>query len=156
MAYLSFFPYSAADYRARQAGLVVLGCHYCPLPDGIPSTDRYGNYQQAQRVWIGPADLSRESIGTAQAAYATVVQSIHTQATPDMGTVLANIRRALLTVDQYPTREDYISAMQPYWYGDPLPLGNSWEADMDCALRARQVLPADLTAWLLAGPWVRW
>lgn len=29
MTYRSPFPYSAADYRAREAGLAVLGCHRC-------------------------------------------------------------------------------------------------------------------------------
>jgi len=154
MAYLSPFPYSAAEYKARQAGLTVLSCHYTPLPYGIPPIDHYGNRVQAQRVWIGAK--GRESIGSWEAAYADTVQSIHCLATPDLGTVLANIRRALLTADQYKTRADYVEAMQPYWRGDPDILGNSWACEVDCAARAKHALPADLVDWLMAGTWAKW
>jgi hypothetical protein len=157
MPYLSPFPYSAADYRARKAGLTVLGCHYATLPDGCATRDYYGNPVQAQRVWIGSAALGRVGIGSAAAAYGTVVQSIHCLATPDLGTVLANIRRALLTVREFPTEADYVAAMLPYAAGaDPLTVANAWTAEADCAGRATRTLPADLIDWLVSIDCARW
>jgi hypothetical protein len=157
MPYQSPFPYSAADYRARQLGLSVLGYHYAALPAGCSTRDHYGNYVQALQVWIGSADLGRDGIGSAAAAYGTVVQSIHTLATPDLGTVLAIIRRALLTVREFPTEADYVAAMLPYAAGaDPVTVASAWVREADCAGRAQQTLPADLIEWLFALDCGKW
>jgi hypothetical protein len=120
----------------------------------MPEPD--GRYLKAETAWIGPAELGREGIGSADAAYAVLVSSIHQQCSPDMGTVLVNIRRALLTIKEFPQRHLYIEANAPYWQGDPVILADAWTAELDCALRARRVLPAELVAWLTSGDWARW
>lgn len=150
MSYTPPFPYSAADYRAREMGLAVLGSHYCVMPPGVPLRDHWGNYIQAEMIWIGAVDLGRDAIGSSQAAYGVVVQSIHNQAMPDLGSVLANIRRALLTVEEFPQRADYVQAMLPYHHGDPKTLADAWTWELDCALRARKTLPPALIDWLLS------
>ena len=156
MTYKPPFPYSAADYRARKAGLAVLGCHYATLPPGVPARDHYGNYVQAQHVWIGAAELGKEAIGSADCAYATVVQSIHCLATPNLGTALAEIRRAILTVQEFPSREDYVAAMLPYGCRDETMLSNAWVVELDCALRAQRTLPTELVSWLISLDCGRW
>ena len=156
MTYLPPFPFTAAERRARDAGLAVLGCHYAVLPPGVPVRDGLGNYVQNTCVWIGPAELGRQGVGSVDAAYAYVVQSIHTIATPDIGTVLANIRRALLTVDEFPQRADYVEAMLPHHNGDPQTIADAWTWDLDCALRAKKALPAELVDWLISGKWRKW
>lgn len=149
MSYKPPFPFSAADYRAREAGLAVLGCHYAALPDGVPTRDHWGNYVKCERVWIGPAAIGCDGIGSPGCAYADVIQSIHTIATPDLGTVLGIIRRSLLTLAEFPDRASYVAAMLPYARGtDPERIGDAWALDADCAMRAERCLPADLLAWL--------
>jgi hypothetical protein len=120
----------------------------------MPEPD--GRYLKAEMAWIGPAELGRDGIGSVDATYAVLVSSIHQQCSPDIGTVLANIRHALLTTEEFPQRHLYIEANAPYWRGDPVTLGDAWTAELDCALRARRVLPAELVSWLIAGDWARW
>lgn len=149
MTYKPPFPFSAADYRAREAGLAVLGCHHAAHPPAVPLRDHWGNPVKTERVWIGSSDLGREAVGSADCAYADVTQSIHTIATPDLGTALSQIRLALLTVEEFPQRADYVAAMLPYANGaDPERIGDAWAMEADCAMRAKRCLPADLLAWL--------
>ena len=156
MAYLSPFPYTAAEFRAREAGLAVLGYHHAAFPPGLPCRSPDGTYLKAERAWVGPAELGCAGIGSDAACYAELVSTIHQISTPDLGTVLANIRRALLTVADYPQRHLYVEAHQPHWRGDPVTLANAWTVELDCAMRAQRVLPAELVTWLTAGNWARW
>jgi hypothetical protein len=157
MVYRPPFPYSAADYRAREAGLAVLACHHAAHPPGVPLRDHWGNPVKTERVWIGSSALGRDAVGRIDCAYADVTQSIHTIATPDLGTALAQIRRALLIIEEFPQRADYVAAMLPYAGGaDPVTIADSWTVALDCALRARQRLPADLVSWLVLLDCARW
>lgn len=157
MVYKPPFPFSAADYRAREAGLAVLGCHHAAHPPGVPLRDHWGNPVKTERVWIGSSDLGREAVGSVDCAYADVTQSIHTIATPDLGTALAQIRRALLTVEEFPQRADYVAAMLPYASGtDPVTIADSWAVELDCALRAKRCLPVELVSWLVSLDCATW
>jgi hypothetical protein len=109
------------------------------------TTCRHRTFGLAPLIWAG-----RDS------AYATVVQSIHCLATPDLGTALAEIRRSILTIQEFPSRGDYVAAMLPYGCRDEAMLGNAWTAELDCAMRAQRTLPAELVAWLVSLDCARW
>ena len=49
---------------------------------------------------------------------------------------------------------DYVVAMLPL--ADPVTITDSWTVALDCALRARRCLPADLLSWLVSLDCARW
>jgi hypothetical protein len=46
----------------------IIGQHHTAHPIGLPMRDGLGAYVQTERVWLAPAPLGREAIGTARAA----------------------------------------------------------------------------------------
>lgn len=147
---MASFPYDAARWRAKRSGLAILGCHYVGLPAGVPSRDHWGNPVQTSRAWLGSSEMGRDGIGSAEAAYADIVHSIHQQSTPDAGTALAEIRRCVLTIQKYPQRADYLKAMLVGGVtADPVTIGKAWTESLDCAFRAQRTLPAELLTWLI-------
>lgn len=151
MLYKTPFLYDAARIRAEDAGLAVLGWHHAAMPAGASLRDHYGNPITAGRAWIGDASLGAAGVGSVDCSYAVLVQSIHNTATPDLGTVLAEIRRCLKRVRDWPNRTDYVETMLPYAGGiDPQTIANEWTVSLDCAMRAQRNLPEDLLVWLLA------
>ena len=128
----------------------MLGFHHAAWPAGASTRDHWGNPLNAFRVWIGPPELGQAGIGSADACYADLVQSIHNVATPDLGTALAEIRRCLKRVRNFPNRADYVEEMLPYGRGvDPQTIANHWTESLDCAMRAERNLPAGLIDWLV-------
>jgi hypothetical protein len=115
----------------------IIGQHYAGHPIGLPLRDGYGNYVQTERVWLAPAPLGREAIGTASAAYVDITRSIHDVPTIDIGTACREVLRCAARVEQFPTRAAYVEAHLPYAAGaDPVTIGGHWTAALDCALRA--------------------
>lgn len=129
--------HDAIRWRLDGTGWRVIGQCYAAHPVGLPTRDGLGNYVQTERVWLAPAPLGYEAIGTADAAYVDITRSIHDVPTIDIGTACREVLRCAARVAEFPTRETYVAAMLPYAPGaDPDVIGNHWVMAQDCAMRA--------------------
>ena len=129
--------HDAICWRLDGTGWRIIGQHYAGHPIGLPLRDGLGAYVQTERVWLAPAPLDREAIGTASAAYVDITRSIHDVPTIDIGTACREVLRCAAMVDQFPTRAAYVEAHLPYAAGaDPVTIGGHWTAALDCAMRA--------------------
>lgn len=140
MSTATLLSHDAIRWRLDGTGWRVIGQCYAAHPVGLPTRDGYGNYVQTERVWLAPAPLGREAIGTAGAAYVDITRSIHDAPTIDIGTACREVLRCAARVAEFPTREAYVAAMLPYAPGaDPAVIGNHWAAAQDCAMRASRL-----------------
>ena len=140
MSTLTLPSHDAIRWILDGSGWRIIGQHYAAHPIGLPTRDGYGNYVQTERVWLAPEPLSREAIGSAQAAYVDITRSIHDVPTIDIGTACRELLRCAATVDEFPTRAAYLAVMLSYAGGaDPVTVGNSWTLAVDCALRAERL-----------------
>lgn len=146
MATITLPSHDAIRWRLDGTAWQIIGQQYAAHPAGLPMRDGLGAYVQTERVWLAPAPLGREAIGTASAAYVDITRSIHDVPAIDIGTACREVLRCAAMVDQFPTRAVYIEAHLPYAAGaDPVTIGNHWTAALDCALRADRLgLLADL------------
>jgi len=137
MAALTLPSHDAIRWRLDGSGWRIIGQHYAAHPAGLPIRDGLGNYVQTERVWLAPAPLGHEAIGTASAAYVDITRSIHDVPTIDIGTACREVLRCAGLLNEFPTRAAYVEACLPYAAGaDPITISNHWSAALDCALRA--------------------
>lgn len=139
------FNYSAAEFRAREAGLTVVSVCHAALPAGVPSRDHWGNYVMAETVYVGrPGTVEKNC------AYGRSVHSIHQGARPSVADALRDIADALRMVRTFASRADYEAYYLPgcRHNGNIDAMAESWRDYSNTAARARRCLPADLLEWL--------
>ena len=129
--------HDAIRWRLDGTAWQIIGQQYAAHPAGLPMRDGLGAYVQTERVWLAPAPLGREAIGTASAAYVDITRSVHDVPTIDIGTACREVLRCAARVNEFPTRAAYVEAHLPYAAGaDPVTIGGHWTAALDCAMRA--------------------